>query len=285
MRPHTLVAATFLAAGLMPVAVRAQGQAETTTTMTPVVVTGEVLRYEPGRLLVVRGSDGREATYVLNPKLTIPSDVQVGRVVSVHTERGADGNTMVSRVTTTSITPEGQVRRSTEERRVEPGGTVRESKVTTITGDVISYTPGHTIVLRDPSGQQLTYPLTPTAAVPAEVQVGRKVTLYTEAGADGTSTVSRVTTTTVTPEGQMKSTVEETRIRPTGETTKTTTVSIQGTLQGYVPGKSLTVLRSDGSRVMYVIGQNATLPADLAVGKIVSIPSVPVVQEIVIEKP
>jgi hypothetical protein len=231
----------------------------------------------------VRGSDGREVSYVLNEKSTIPADVQVGRVVSVHTERGADGNTMVSRVTTTTITPEGQVKRSTEERRVEPGGTVRESKVTTITGDVISYTPGHTIVLRDPSGQQMTYQLNPTVAVPAELQVGKKVTLYTEPGVNG-NTVSRISTTTITPEGQMKNTVEETRTKPTGETTKTTTVSIQGTLQGYVPGKSLTVLRSDGSRVMYVINPNTTLPADLAVGKIVSIPSVPVVQEIVIEK-
>jgi hypothetical protein len=282
---HTLVAAAFLAAGLIPAAVRAQNETTTTTAVAPVVVTGEVLRYQPGRVLVVRGSDGREVTYVLNEKLTIPSDVQVGRVVSVHTERGADGNTMVSRVTTTSITPEGQVKRSTEERRVEPGGTVRESKVTTVTGDVISYTPGQTIVLRDPSGQQMTYQLTPTVTAPAEVQIGKRVTLYTEPGVGGNNTVARITTTTITPEGQMKSTVEETRTRPTGESIKTTTVSIQGTLQGYVPGKSLTVLRSDGSRVMYVIGQHTTLPADLAVGKIVSLPSVPVVQEIVIEKP
>jgi hypothetical protein len=276
---NRLVAAAFLAA-TAPVAALAQ----TSAVVAPVVVTGEVVRYEPGRVLVVKGLDGREVSYTLTAQAAVPAEVQVGRTVSVLTERGADGTAAVTRVTTTSITPEGQVKRSTEETRVEPGGVIRQNRHTTVSGEVVSYTPGTSIVVRDATGQQTTFTLTPKVGVPAEVQVGKRVTLHTEPGADGTTTVARVTTTTITPEGEMKRTVEETRTAPGGQSTKTTTVSVQGTVQAFVPGKSLTVQKSDGTRVLYVIGEGTTLPADVAVGKVVSIRSLPVVETVVIEK-
>ncbi|HEX6739751.1 MAG TPA: hypothetical protein VF310_15830 [Vicinamibacteria bacterium] len=280
MKTGAYVVAGMLIAGLPQAAF---SQTQTESVAAPVIVTGEVVRYEPGKILVLR-IDGQETTYTLAPSITMPSEVQVGRNVSVHTERGSDGNTVVTRVTTTSVTPEGRTKRTTEETRQEPGGVVRQRKTTTVSGEVMSYEPGRTIVVRPEGGEAVTYTLGPKVLVPAEVQVGRKVTLFTEPGLDGNTVVARVTTTSVTPEGQVKRTTEETRTKPSGETSKLTTVTVQGTLQAMEPGKSITVLRPDGTKVLYVIGQGATLPPDLAIGKVVTIRSLPVVETIIIDK-
>src|SRR4029450_1404206 len=107
---------------------------------------------------------------------------------------------------------------------------------------------------RDPPQRQ------PTAAVPADVKIGRRVTLFTEPGKDGaTQLVSRVTTTSVTPEGNVKSTTEDTRTLPSGVTTKTTTTTLTGTGAAYEAGKTLTVTKSDGSKVTYVINEKSTV--------------------------
>ena len=277
MNPRILVVAGFLMAGV-PLASHAQ---QTEVVVAPVVVSGEVIRYEPGRAIVLK-SDGREVSYVLTPELALPADVQLGRRVTVHTERGADGTTRVTRVVSTSLTPEGQVQRTTEETRVGESGTVVREK-RTVTGEVVSFVPGKTIVVRPATGEPLSLAL--AASATGDVQVGQRVTLYTEPGADGTTTVSRITTTAITPEGQTKRTVEETRTSPTGETSKTTTVAVQGTVKTYLPGKTLTVLKSDGTPVTYTIAQGAAMPPDLAVGKVVSIRSMPGgTMQIVVEK-
>lgn len=282
MKSGAFVVAGLLALGLGPAAAFSQTQTE--TIVTPVIVTGDVIRFEPGKVLVVR-SEGKELVYTLTPAITVPAEVQVGRRVSVHTERGSDGNTSVTRVVTTSITPEGQTKRTTEETRVGADGAVQKSKVTTVSGEVVSYTPGRTIVVRQPDGKDMAYTLSPSLTVPAEVKVGQRVNLFTEPGPDGSVTVARVTTTSITPEGQVKRTVEETRTQPTGETSKVTTVTVSGTVQAYEPGKSITVLRSDGKRVLYTFGERAVLPADIAIGKTITIQSLPVTETVIIEKP
>jgi hypothetical protein len=140
-----------------------------------------------------------------------------------------------------------------------------------IEGDVLRYEPGKVIVLRGANNAEVVYQLAPTVSMPADVQVGRHVTLYTEAGANGSSLVSRVTTTTVTPEGNVKRTTETTRQDPNGMTTKTTTTNVSGRVEAYEPGKILTITRTDGSRVSYQINSDSQLPTDLVVGKTVTI--------------
>ena len=83
--------------------------------------------------------------------------------------------------------------------------------------------------------------------------------------------VSRVTTTSVTPEGNIKKTTQETRTLPSGATTRTTTTNISGTVAAYEAGKTLTVTRSDGSKVTYVINAKSNVPSDLVIGKTVTI--------------
>jgi hypothetical protein len=232
---------------------------------------GVVVRVEPGKLLVVRGPDMKEVTYTLGPTLTLPADVAVGRTVEFDTERGTGDTWVVTRVTTTTM-PDGSVERTTE-RRVTPAG---EPTYTTVTGEVVKYEPGRTIVLRDDDSKTVTYTLTPELVIPADVRVGRDVTLFTEASAGGTTLVKRVTLTSLTPEGDVKRTTTETRTHPSGATTTTTTTTnIDGTVESYVAGKSLTLTRPDGTRVTYVINERSVIPTDLAVGKKVFIRTMP----------
>jgi hypothetical protein len=154
--------------------------------------------------------------------------------------------------------------------------TQTETKYVTVDGEVVRYEAGRVIVIRGADNKEVTYTLSPTVVMPAEVKIGRRVTLYTEPGRDGgTQLVSRVTTTSVTPEGNVKRTTEDTRTLPSGATTRTTTTTISGKVEAYEAGKTLTITRSDGSKVTYVINEQSTVPADLVIGKSVSILPLP----------
>ena len=246
----------------------AAAQVETVTT-----ISGDVVRYEPGRVIVVRGSDGKEVAYTLSPRVALPAQVKVGQRVTLHTERSADGSpTTVSRIVTTSVTPQGNVQTTTDETRTTAAGATTKSRITTISGEVMQYEPGRTIVVREPGREVVTYTLAPDASVPADIQVGKTVTLYAEPEADGnTSTVRRVLSTSVTPEGGTKSTTEETRTSASGSTTTTTTTSIAGTVEAYTAGKSITLLRSDGTRVTYTITSQSKVPQSVLIGKPITI--------------
>ena len=162
------------------------------------------------------------------------------------------------------------------------------TKYVTVEGEVVRYEAGRVIVIRGTDNKETTYTLSPSIVVPAEVQVGRRITLFTEPGKDGkTQLVSRVTTTSVTSEGDVKRTTEDTRHLPSGATTRTTTTTITGKVEVYEAGKTLTITQADGSKVTYVINEKSKVPADLVIGKTVSIlplatagPGEPVVQTI-----
>jgi hypothetical protein len=153
--------------------------------------------------------------------------------------------------------------------------TQTETKYVTVDGEVVRYDPGRVIVIRGADNKEITYTLSPSIVVPADVKVGRRVTLYSEPGKDGaTQLVSRVTTTSVTPEGDVKRTTEDTRHLPSGATTRTTTTTtttISGKVAAYEAGKTLTITRLDGSKLTYVITDQSKVPADLVIGKTVSV--------------
>lgn len=231
---------------------------------------GVLIRLEPGKLMVVRGPDMREVTYTLNPDVTVPADLVVGHDVEFDTTQGTGDTWVVTKVTTTTM-PDGSMQRTTERTTTTPSG----EKYTTVTGEVVKYEAGRTIVLRDMNRKEVTFALTPEMVVPEDIRVGRKVTLFTETGEGGTTLVKRVTTTSTTPEGDVKRTTNETRTSPSGAMTTTSTTTINGVVQSYDAGKSLTLTRDDGSTVTYVINDRSQLPADLVVGKKVFIRTVP----------
>jgi CHASE2 domain-containing sensor protein len=150
--------------------------------------------------------------------------------------------------------------------------TQTETKYVTVDGDVVRYDAGRVIVIRGADNKETAYTLSPKIVVPAEVRVGRRVTLYTELDKNGkTQLVSRVTTTSVTPEGNVKRTTEDTRRLPSGATTRTTTTNISGKVESYEAGRTLTITQSDGSKVTYLLNERSKVPADLVVGRTVFI--------------
>jgi len=144
--------------------------------------------------------------------------------------------------------------------------TVTTDQPTIVMGEVVRYEPGRIIVLRNADDKEVTYMLTPKISVPAGVAVGRPVTLYTTHGEDGSWTVTRVSTS-VTPEGDVQRTVERTRTNSEGETTRSTSTEVIGTVRGFEPGHSITVVRPDGTEVTYMVNERTHLPANLAVGR------------------
>jgi len=147
------------------------------------------------------------------------------------------------------------------------------SRTVTITGEVVKYEPGQTIVIRQPDQRIMTYTLSPSASLPEDIRVGRTVTVSTEPSSNGSgpAVVTRVTTTSMTPEGQTKTTTEKTEMSPSGDTTKTTTTTIEGTVSSFEPGQFITIERPDHQTVRYTITQDSQLPQDLAIGKTVTI--------------
>jgi hypothetical protein len=146
------------------------------------------------------------------------------------------------------------------------------SKIVTVTGEVVKYEPGQTIVIRQPDRRVVTYTLSPSAEIPQDIQVGRTVTVSTEPSSEGSgpAIVTKVTTTSMTSGGQTKTTTERTETGPSGEM-KTTTTTISGTVSSYEPGQFIMIERPNHHKVRYIITRESELPQDLAIGKTVTI--------------
>jgi hypothetical protein len=194
MKIHTVVGIALFAGGAVSVAAQTQTSTETTTTRTemkPVIINGEVVRYEPGRVIVIRSRDKGEVSYTLMPSLTVPSDVQVGRTVTLYTEPGEDGATLVKRVTTTSITPSGSVKRTTEETRTSPSGERTTETTTTVSGTVQAFEPSKSITITRADGTKVTYMINDESQLPTGVAVGRRVTIYPSTVTSGSEPMVR----------------------------------------------------------------------------------------------
>ncbi len=198
----------------------AQVYSETTTH----VVTGEVVRLEPGKTVVLR-SGGEEIAYVLSAAAALPGEVLIGRSVSVQ----------------------------------------RAS----VTGEVVRIEPGRTIMVRS-DGAETRYVLSPSLTLPAGVQVGHTATVL-EPGPGGASLVKRVSTTTVGADGKVRETTEITRTDPRGRTSRSAVTTLTGRVEAYRPGQSVTVLDSNGARLTYVLGGESQIPAEVIVGKEVTL--------------
>lgn len=177
LRPVVLTTVLILQGGVFTLLAVSRTYTEPLTRAeNPVVVTGEVVRLDPGKTLVIRGKDG-ETTYTLPAGLVVPADVQVGRTATVQFVPGRSGTSMVKRITTTTLTPEGQLKETTDITRTEPGGRTSRSTMTTLKGKVEAYVPGKSITVTDTNGARVTYVLGPTSQVPAEVLMGKEVTI------------------------------------------------------------------------------------------------------------
>ncbi len=139
----------------------------------------------------------------------------------------------------------------------------------TVTGPVVRYTPGQTIVIRSGDNKEVTYSLVGDVDVPADVTVGRTVTLYAEP-AGTTTRVTRIVTTSATGSSPQTTTYTTTTSDAGGAITNDV-VTVSGTVQTYEPGRSITITKPDGSQVTYTIDAQSALPQKLVTGKTVTI--------------
>ena len=198
---------TLIAGAILGTAVFAFGQNSTTyestqqssngsvTTTTKTTFSGSIVSYEPGRTIVLREGD-KTVSYTLTPSVDIPTDVAVGKVVTVTTT--PDTKT-VTRIVTTDTNTMGQPRQTTETREVDSSGNVTTTKETTVYGTVSSFEAGKSITITDKHGKRVTYIVTNESQLPTSIKVGKKVTIMTVPGASASETVvKRVTVTTET---------------------------------------------------------------------------------------
>jgi hypothetical protein len=181
---------------------------QTTTQISPdgskvTTIEGKVVRYEPGKTIVIVGPDSREVSYMLTDRVQVPSDVQIGRQVSLTTEPSPSGPAVVTKVTTTSITPEGNIKKETETRSMSSSGDPQamsqsetQTKVTTVSGTVSAYEPGKSITFVMPDKKTVVYTIEPTSVIPSDVAVGSTYTIETTTS--GGTVVKKITTVKTT---------------------------------------------------------------------------------------
>ena len=148
---------------------------QTTTTTTRTTYRGSIVRYEPGHQIVLR-EGGREVSFILTPNVELPSDVAVGREVTLTT---GPGTTTVSRIVTNDTDAEGRPRQTTETRQMDEQGNMTTTRETTVYGTVSAYEPGRSITIEGHHGKKVTYIMTDESQAPSSIRIGKKVRIYT----------------------------------------------------------------------------------------------------------
>jgi len=172
-------------------------------------------------------------------------------------------------------------------------------KTTTIEGKVVRYEPGKTIVVMGPDNKEVSYILSTNVVVPADIEVGRVVTLTTEPSEVGAVTVTRITTRTVNPDGSMKTETQTQSTNPdgskkteiqtqstsaSGDQTSVKTTTITGTVSAFEPGKSVTIVLPDKKTVVYTVDTSSVVPSDLTVGKTYTVQTTTTKNGVVVRK-
>ena len=183
MRGKTLLlAAVFGASGAMLLATdpaSTQQTTQQTTTVQTRTLSGSVVQYVPGKTIVIRDADGRVTTYSVGSQVQVPAEVQVGKTVTISTQPASDGSgpAVVTRIVTTTVGAEGQSKTRTEQTETNASGTTRT--VTDVYGTVTAYQPRRSITIDEPGQGTVTYMIDPQSELPADVGVGKTVTITT----------------------------------------------------------------------------------------------------------
>jgi hypothetical protein len=144
-----------------------------------VTVSGEVVRYDAGKTIVLHGEDGREVTYAIAPTLSAPPGVRVGRRVTIVTEPSETEAVLVTQITTETA-PGGSITTAEKSRASSPGG--EKSQITSTLGTVSAYEPGKTITILRPNATTVTYTINASSAIPTGLSTGRRVVIRTITG-------------------------------------------------------------------------------------------------------
>ncbi|HMA17942.1 MAG TPA: hypothetical protein VKS03_05850 [Thermoanaerobaculia bacterium] len=141
-----------------------------------VTVTGEIVRYEAGRTIVLRDADGREVTYAIAPTISSQVGIVVGRRVTIVTEPSANETVMVTRITAEDGPDSAP---ATMSGRTAAPSVEAKSQITSTLGTVSAYEPGRTITILRPNATTVTYAIDANSAVPTGISAGRRVVIRT----------------------------------------------------------------------------------------------------------
>lgn len=173
-----------------------EGVARTTKTTT---VEGRVVRYEPGKTIVVLGPDNKPMTYTLSGDVNVPSDVAVGRDVSLDTLPSDGGAVTVNRITVKSVTSDGRIKTDTQTQTTDASGNQTTINSSSITGTVSAIQPGKSVTIMLPDKKTVIYTLDTSSVVPSDIAVGKTYTVQTtRTSANGPVVVRKITSTTTT---------------------------------------------------------------------------------------
>lgn len=165
-------------------------------------MSGEIIRYDAGKAIVIRESDDRVVTYELGPSVPVSPEIHVGRRVSITAEPGADGVVRVTRVTpigpepappvpalpVASVTPDAGI----------PPAAETKTQTTTAYGTVTAYEPGLSISLLQPNGKTVIYAIEGDSALPSGMATGKTVVIRTITRPGGTRPLVRKVTYSTT---------------------------------------------------------------------------------------
>ncbi len=179
---------------LLPAALAQQVKTQTTETRIT-TIEGKVVRYEPGKTIVVLDSGNREVSFPLSAKVVAADDIRVGSVVTLSTEPSEAGKVTVTRITR-SFTPEGNIKEERETQSTDASGAQTTVKTTTITGTVSAFESGRSITLVLPDKKTVVYTLDSSSVIPSDVAVGKTYTVEIVPSTSGPVVVKRITTTT-----------------------------------------------------------------------------------------
>jgi hypothetical protein len=84
-------------------------------------------------------------------------------------------------------------------------------------------------------------------------------------------TVTRITTQSVTPEGNLKTETQTRGTTPAGDRVSSTNTTVTGTVKAVQTGRSVTLVLPNKSAVEYVLDTSSVVPADLAIGSTVTV--------------
>jgi hypothetical protein len=173
MKPSAVVAVAFLA-GAVLASLPAYSQSDTSNQSA--TLSGNVVRYEPGKVIVVRDASGREVALALAPDVDIPAEleIQADRPVALSLARSPDGSWSVIRV---AAAPENAA--------LPTGGTTSD-----VTGTVSAYEAARSITIERPDGTEVTFLINADTQVPPGMAVGRTVLLHSASLSDSGQSVA-----------------------------------------------------------------------------------------------
>lgn len=148
-----------------------------------VTTSGEIVRYDAGKTIVIRQSDDRIVTYELAPAVPVSAEIHVGNRVTILAVPSADGVVRVTRVTpmgpdpvpaapappAASVTPNAEI----------PSAAQAKTQTTTAYGTITAYEPGQSISILQPNGKTVIYAIDGDSSLPTGIATGKTVVVRT----------------------------------------------------------------------------------------------------------